>query len=106
MFKNGSTAGYIRTFPGACGLQSEGMKLILNIFAAAALGVSLCIGGALAVESEETKSERTEEQSRKDGAEKKRPNRTRDDLDSCKRDAEGMKGPERARFMTECLRER
>jgi hypothetical protein len=32
--------------------------------------------------------------------------RTGDDLESCKRDADGMKGPERSRFMTECLRER
>ena len=29
-----------------------------------------------------------------------------DDLTSCKRDADGMKGPERSRFMTSCLRER
>ena len=28
------------------------------------------------------------------------------DLESCKRDADGMKGPERSRFMTSCLRER
>ena len=28
------------------------------------------------------------------------------DLESCKRDAEGMKGPDRSRFMTACLRER
>lgn len=29
-----------------------------------------------------------------------------DNLESCKRDADGMKGPERSRFMTECLKER
>jgi hypothetical protein len=29
-----------------------------------------------------------------------------DDLTTCKRDADGMRGPERSRFMTECLRER
>ena len=28
------------------------------------------------------------------------------DLASCKRDADGMRGPERSRFMTQCLRER
>ena len=32
--------------------------------------------------------------------------RTGDDLESCKRDADGMRGPERSRFMTQCLRER
>jgi hypothetical protein len=29
-----------------------------------------------------------------------------DGLDTCKRDADGMKGPERSRFMTACLKER
>ena len=28
------------------------------------------------------------------------------DLASCKRDADGMRGPERSRFMTQCLKER
>jgi hypothetical protein len=28
------------------------------------------------------------------------------DLESCKRDADGMKGPERSRFMTACIKER
>ncbi|MDB5862693.1 MAG: hypothetical protein JWO70_499 [Betaproteobacteria bacterium] len=32
--------------------------------------------------------------------------RTGDDLESCRRDADGMRGPERSRFMTQCLRER
>ena len=32
--------------------------------------------------------------------------RTGDDLASCKRDADGMRGPDRSRFMTQCLRER
>jgi hypothetical protein len=32
--------------------------------------------------------------------------RTGDDLESCKRDADGMRGPERSRFMTQCLKER
>jgi hypothetical protein len=37
----------------------------------------------------------------------KTPERDRpDDLVSCKRDAGGMHGPERARFMTECIRKR
>ena len=82
------------------------MKPILNVFATAALGIALCVGSAHAVEAEDTKSERADEQPRKNGAAKKRTGKTRDDLDSCKRDAEGMKGPERARFLTECLRER
>lgn len=40
-------------------------------------------------------------------AKKARPaERLGDDLGSCKRDADGMRGPERSRFMTQCLRER
>ena len=37
-----------------------------------------------------------------DKASDKGPN----DLESCKRDADGMKGPERSRFMTACLKDR
>jgi hypothetical protein len=36
----------------------------------------------------------------------KREERTGDDLASCKRDADGKRGPERSRYMTQCLRER
>jgi hypothetical protein len=32
--------------------------------------------------------------------------RAGDDLESCRRDADGMRGPERSRFMTQCLKER
>jgi hypothetical protein len=32
--------------------------------------------------------------------------RVGDDLTTCKRDADGMRGPERSRFMTDCLKER
>jgi hypothetical protein len=38
--------------------------------------------------------------------EKRTAERIGDDLASCKRDADGMRGPERSRFMTQCLRER
>ena len=37
---------------------------------------------------------------------KREGERVGDDLASCKRDADGMRGPERSRFMTQCLRER
>ena len=37
---------------------------------------------------------------------KRESERVGDDLASCKRDADGMRGPERSRFMTQCLRER
>ena len=38
--------------------------------------------------------------------EKRSDERAGDDLASCKRDADGMRGPERSRFMTQCLKER
>ena len=38
--------------------------------------------------------------------EKRTEERTGDDLASCKRDADGKRGPERSRYMTQCLRER
>ena len=34
------------------------------------------------------------------------PPRAGDDLETCRRDADGMRGPERSRFMTQCLKER
>ena len=37
---------------------------------------------------------------------KKKANPKTRDLDSCRRDARGLEGPERSRFMTECLRTR
>lgn len=46
-----------------------------------------------------------EKESRKEGP-KRKAQGTREDLDTCKRDAEGMKGPERSRFMTACLKDR
>jgi hypothetical protein len=37
---------------------------------------------------------------------RKKDARGGDDLTTCKRDADGMRGPERSRFMTDCLKER
>jgi hypothetical protein len=38
--------------------------------------------------------------------EPRKSGRTGDDLESCRRDADGMRGPERSRFMTQCLKDR
>ena len=46
-----------------------------------------------------------DQKSSADHAQPKEPKRE-DNLDTCKRDADGMKGPERSRFMTQCLKER
>ena len=50
--------------------------------------------------SSERGGERPRDRDRSDTA------RVGDDLESCKRDADGMRGPERSRFMTQCLKER
>ena len=47
-----------------------------------------------------------EDADRGDKADKRDTARNGDDLDSCKRDADGMRGPQRSRFMTRCLKER
>ncbi|HEX2829823.1 MAG TPA: hypothetical protein VHP37_25980 [Burkholderiales bacterium] len=47
-----------------------------------------------------------EPEKRSEEQEKRAVERIGDDLASCKRDADGMRGPERSRFMTKCLRER
>ena len=56
-------------------------------------------------ERADSKAERTEEKAVQEDAQKKRDAPTCD-TDSCRRDAQGMHGPERAKFMTECLRKR
>jgi hypothetical protein len=64
---------------------------------------------ALAAAEPETDSKGAREPNKEtdQGARDPRKNaRTGDDLDSCRRDADGMRGPERSRFMTQCLRER
>lgn len=78
------------------------------MFGGAALAVCLAFAPAYAAsDGDDAKSERAEEKA----AEKDAPNKDRvpkgaSDTASCRRDAKGLHGPERARFMTECLRER
>jgi hypothetical protein len=48
----------------------------------------------------------TDGDDRQKGKDARRQPRVGDDLDSCRRDADGMRGPERSRFMTQCLKER
>lgn len=75
--------------------------------AAAGLAVALAGGSALhAAEKEDDKSgQRAAEQT--DSKADKRESRTAPSrFESCKRDARGKQGPDRAAFMTECLHER
>jgi hypothetical protein len=50
----------------------------------------------------ETQKDREAPKASSTNPEDKGPN----DLESCKRDADGMKGPERSRFMTSCIKAR
>lgn len=79
------------------------------ILTASIFGASLCLNPAQAVEGggepAERESEKTAERDKRERAGKKGERRL-GDLESCKRDATDLHGPERARFMTECLRER
>ena len=80
------------------------------ILTASIFGASLCLNPAQAVEGggepAERESEKTAAEHDKRDRAGKKDERRPDDLESCKRDATELHGPERARFMTECLRER
>ena len=88
-------------------LKTMKTNLKTSVAALALAGLLITLGSPVhAAAYDRGKSEESyEKESRKDGP-KRKPQQTRDDLDTCKRDAEGMKGPERSRFMTACLKDR
>lgn len=87
---------------------------IQRIFAAIAITASLSLPAASgAADREESQTEQAEERAGEKAApagekaapkERRKPAET--DTVSCRRDAHGLHGPERATFMTECLRTR
>lgn len=52
------------------------------------------------------KSDRGAQKAERRASPKKEPGRTQNELDTCKQDAQGKDGPERANFMTKCLKDR
>jgi hypothetical protein len=77
-----------------------------KIIAAAALGWAVVLAplpAAASNKDSKTSPQKNVDQRSASDANAAKP---RDELDTCKRDAEGMKGPERSRFMTACLKER
>ncbi len=74
--------------------------------AALILSVLLVVPGAVAAEDENKAGAATEKRAEPRPAPKDDAANVGGDLASCKRDADGMRGPERSRFMTACLRER
>lgn len=76
---------------------------------AAACAVALANGAAHAAGENPDKHERAEERTDGRAARKGKrasPSREPSRFETCRRDAKGKEGPERASFMTECLHER
>lgn len=72
---------------------------------AAGFAVAIAGGSALAAAKEDRSEERAAKQSEKK-ADKREVREAPSRFETCKRDARGKEGPDRATFMTECLHER
>jgi hypothetical protein len=76
-----------------------------TLLAAGMLMFATCLGAAEFVPETDTRNDQADRGTDPQSTKKKGDGKGRD-LDSCKRGARGLDGPERARFMTECLRSR
>ena len=101
-------------------VRCDRAKYALRYLGAVVVGVSLTFGWAgAASEGDKAKSERAESKAEraeskaerveatpaaKDEPKKSGARKPTSDTDACRRDAQGMHGPERARFMTDCLK--
>lgn len=74
--------------------------------AAAGLAVALAGGSAHAAAEKQDKSEQPAAGQAEAKTEKRGARNAPSRFDTCKRDARGKQGPDRATFMTECLHER
>jgi hypothetical protein len=81
------------------------MMYMRALIAAVVLGTAMCTSAADRPD-EAPPRESADKESAEQPATKKRGDAKGRDLSSCRRDAKGLHGPERARFMTECLRNR
>lgn len=83
-----------------------------RLLSALTLGALIAFGSAHAAdegrkaEPAPEKSDRAAQKAERRAAPQKEPGRTQNELDTCKQDARGKDGPERARFMTKCLKDR
>jgi hypothetical protein len=57
-------------------------------------------------DSKDTQTQQRDKGDRKGAPDEKSAAKAPSEFETCKRDADGMKGPERSRFMTACLKER
>lgn len=83
-----------------------------RLLSALILGALLAFGSAQAAdegkkaEPASQKANSAAEKAQRRAAPQKGPGRTQAELDTCKQDAQGKDGPERANFMTQCLKDR
>jgi hypothetical protein len=73
--------------------------------AAGVLGLATCVSAGQPAAQGESRGDHPDKAADRQSAKKKSDDKARD-LTSCRRDARGLEGPERARFMTECLKTR
>lgn len=80
----------------------------MNRLSTAILLACALLGSGAWAQTEEREANQPAEQKKSDKSvdESAKPEDKKDDFEYCKEKAHGLSGPERARFMTECLRER
>jgi hypothetical protein len=76
-----------------------------SLLAVTALGLATCVCAAQPGAESDARGSDSGRAADPQGEKKRGEDKGRD-LDSCRRDARGLDGPERARFMTECLKTR
>jgi hypothetical protein len=82
------------------------MTMCFRPFVAVMLvGLATCVSAGESPPDSDARSGHADRAADPQSAKKKSEDKGRD-LDSCRRDARGLDGPERARFMTECLKTR
>ena len=82
------------------------MRLTLIAAMAAALALPPAFAADADGSNAKAETARAAQEAERNKADKASAERPADDLVTCKRDADGMRGPKRSRFMTECLKER
>ena len=83
------------------------MTVPRSLFIAAILGAAVCAGAAHAASGHDPpRPDKADKPIVRDKPAEKKADRPASDLVTCRRDATNLHGPERARFMTQCIRKR
>jgi hypothetical protein len=89
------------------GLSLSKAERLNPIIIAAILGIAVCAGAAHAASAQDAaKSDHAAPTVERDKPAGKKAEKPWSDVTSCRRDAVKLHGPERARFMTQCIRKR